>query len=111
MNHSIIFRRTRQFTAYLALALAGGNVCMVPVFAEEQTAAATEVRYAPAKEGKTVYVNISGLASRSRHAKKMTEYHQKQALEGWTVIGVEALVENGDLEGFYVTYTRERLVE
>ena len=65
--------------------------------------------YVPAKEGKTIYVNISGLASRSQHAKKITALHKEQAAQGWTVISVIPLLENGDLEGFYVTYTRESL--
>ena len=63
--------------------------------------------FLPAKEGKTIYVNISGLASRSQHAKKLTKLHKEQAAFGWSVVNVMALVENGDLEGFYVTYTRE----
>jgi hypothetical protein len=71
--------------------------------------ATTPTNYAPALEGLTIYVNISGLASRSRHAKKITNLHQQQALLGYSVIGVQPHIENGDLEGFYVTYTRQPL--
>jgi hypothetical protein len=60
----------------------------------------------PGKEGKTVFVDISGLGRKDHAANKITELHQKMAKEGFTVIGVTPYTENGDLEGFFVTYTK-----
>jgi hypothetical protein len=68
-----------------------------------------QVQYLPARQSKTIYINISGLASHTRHASKMTDSHDKHAATGWSVISVIPLIENGDLEGFYVTYSREIL--
>jgi len=54
----------------------------------------------------TVYHNISGLSSRRGHATKLTELHAKHRLEGWDFKEMALHHENGDLEGFYITYVR-----
>jgi hypothetical protein len=36
----------------------------------------------------------------------MTEKHAEMALSGWRFAGMVIYTENGDLEGFYVSYTR-----
>jgi hypothetical protein len=57
--------------------------------------------------GKTIFVDIGIASKRIRGAKRLTSYHQKMALEGWTVIDVEPYTENSDLQGYFVTYVQQ----
>lgn len=62
---------------------------------------------APGKGGKTVFVDVSVLGKKDRAASRMTKQHEKFAKEGWTVANVAVYTENGDLEGFFVTYVKQ----
>ncbi|MFQ5545725.1 MAG: hypothetical protein ACE5FE_07090 [Acidiferrobacterales bacterium] len=59
------------------------------------------------KGGKTVFVDVSVLGKKDRAAKRMTKQHQAYAKEGWTVANVAVYTENGNLEGFFVTYVKQ----
>ena len=59
------------------------------------------------RSGKTAFVDISILGRKKRAASKMTKLHKKMAKKGWSVVNVAPYVENGDLQGFFVTYVRE----
>lgn len=54
----------------------------------------------------TIFHDVSGFGRRNRAADRMTEKHDEMALEGWRYAGMVIYTENGDLEGFYVSYTR-----
>ena len=54
----------------------------------------------------TVFHDISGFGRKDRAAERMTERHDEMALSGWRFAGMEIYTENGDLEGFFVSYTR-----
>ncbi len=54
----------------------------------------------------TIFHDVSGFGRKDRAAEKMTERHDEMALEGWRYAGMVIYTENGDLEGFYVSYTR-----
>jgi hypothetical protein len=58
------------------------------------------------REGRTVFLDISVLGRKSRAADKMTELHGRMAAEGFTVVSVAPYDENGDLQGFFVTYVK-----
>ena len=62
---------------------------------------------APGKGGKTVFVGVSAIGKKDRAASRMTKQHEKYAMEGWTVANVAVYTENGDLEGFFVTYVKQ----
>ena len=57
---------------------------------------------------KTVFLDISVFGRRDRAAKRMTELHQEHAHDGWTLQDVSIYTENGDLEGFFITYVKEK---
>ena len=59
-------------------------------------------------EAKTIFVDISALSRRKGMAKGLTEKHQEYAQLGWEFADLEIYIENGDLEGFFVTYVRPR---
>ena len=66
-----------------------------------------DVAAATGKDGKTVFMDVGMLGKKGRVAKRMTKQHQEYAEEGWTVADVAVYTENGDLEGFFVTYVKQ----
>ncbi len=54
--------------------------------------------------GLTVYMDTSFLGRKHRAAKNMTELHQENFNKGWMVVDVDPYIENGDLQGFFITY-------
>jgi hypothetical protein len=61
---------------------------------------------APGKDAKTVFMDVGALGKKDRAAKRMTKQHEKFAMEGWTVANVAVYTDDGDFEGFYVTYVK-----
>ncbi len=61
---------------------------------------------APGKGSKTVFMDVGVLGKKDRAAKRMTKQHQEYAKEGWTVADIAVYTDDGDLEGFYVTYVK-----
>ena len=54
----------------------------------------------------TVFVDAP-LGQRKRgSAKKLNKSHKKYAAKGYRLIDVETYIENGDLEGFFVSYVK-----
>jgi hypothetical protein len=62
---------------------------------------------AACQEATTVFIDASRLSRRSLGAGNMTEMHAEKAVEGWEFADMEIYTENGDLEGFFLSYTRE----
>jgi hypothetical protein len=66
-------------------------------------------RYASApacEEAITVFQDVSAAGRKDRAAKNMTKKHGKMAVDGWRLISMQVYTENGDLEGFYLSYVR-----
>lgn len=57
-------------------------------------------------ESRTLFQDVSRFGRKHSAAKNMTELHAEQAREGWAFAGMEVYTENGDLEGFFMTYSR-----
>ena len=77
------------------------------VFAQE----AAETTLAPepsmdCEQAITIFHDVSGFGRRNRAAERMTEKHDEMALSGWRFANMVIYTENGDLEGFYLSYTR-----
>jgi hypothetical protein len=77
------------------------------VAAQQATPAAPPPSVKPGRDGKTVWVDISGLNRKNGAADKMTKLHQEMARQGYSLVGVAVYTENGDLEGFFCSYVRE----
>lgn len=60
------------------------------------------------RDGKTVFIDTHIGKRRDHASEHMSQMHQNMAAEGFTIIDVEPWIENGDLEGFYLTYVREK---
>ena len=83
------------------------SLCTSPLFALE----AEETSPAPkpaldCEQAITVFQDVSGVGRKDRAAKNMTKRHAEMAIDGWRFSDMEVYTENGDLEGFYLSYTR-----
>lgn len=54
--------------------------------------------------GLTIYMDVSAFGRKNRAAAKMTELHNLHYEKGWKVVDVDPYIENGDLQGFFITY-------
>ncbi len=102
MRHKEWLKGFRILT--MALALAFGAI--LGGIGVASTSAAEPAVHAGASGAKTIFVGVHLLGRRKGAAKKLNQLHAEQAAEGWRYANMQAWVENGDLEGFFVTYTR-----
>ena len=69
----------------------------------DEIAAEAQASQAPAV---TVWVASTWGLRKQGSAKDLNEAHRVFAARGFEVVSVESYIENGDLEGFFVTYRR-----
>jgi len=70
----------------------------VTVYAEQKQPARTET--------KTVWVDAHFGFRKKSGAKGINKIHKEMEADGWSFADMELYDENGDLEGFFITYTR-----
>ena len=58
------------------------------------------------EEAITTFQDVSRIGRKDGAAKNMTRRHKEMAESGWRFVDMEVYTENGDLEGFYLSYTR-----
>ncbi len=63
-----------------------------------------EVVQATPGEGLTIYLDVGILKRPNRASREMTKLHATHFEKGWTVVDVDPYIENGDLQGFFITY-------
>jgi hypothetical protein len=90
--------------AWVALVL-GGTEALARKKAQE---AEPDPSVTPGRVAETLYLDVGRFGRKRGAASKMSKLHEERALEGWTFHDMELYVENGDLEGFFVTYVRQR---
>lgn len=56
----------------------------------------------------TVFIDITKLTRKHSAARKMTKSHQEFGQLGYELVDVSPYTENGDLEGFFVSYKRAK---
>lgn len=54
----------------------------------------------------TVFIDVTKLTRKHTAARNMTQSHQEFAQHGYELVDVSPYTENGDLEGFFVSYKR-----
>jgi hypothetical protein len=67
----------------------------------EATAAQAQLKHEPAV---TVWISSTWGFRKQSAAKDLNEAHRAFGAHGYEVVSVESYVENGDLQGFFVTY-------
>lgn len=60
----------------------------------------------PALQAQTVFVSDKTGSRKRGSAERLSETHQNAEARGWNFEDLEVYIEDGDLEGFFVTYTR-----
>ena len=63
-----------------------------------------DIAQAEPGQGITIYLDVGIRGRTERAAARMTELHTEYFAKGWTVVDVDPYVENGDLQGFFITY-------
>jgi hypothetical protein len=58
------------------------------------------------EESITVFQDVSRIGRKDGAAKNMTGKHKEMARTGWRFADMEVYTENGDLEGFFLSYSR-----
>ena len=59
------------------------------------------------QESKTIFRDSSRFSRRGNAAQNMSEKHDEYTRKGWRFVDMETYIENGDLEGFFLTYSRD----
>lgn len=67
---------------------------------------ATGPVHCPTTEAWTVFVSDATMRRHDGSASRITESHRKAEQLGWAFKDLEVYIENGDLQGFFITYTR-----
>ena len=65
---------------------------------------------APARtceESKTIFRDASRFSRKNNAAENMTKKHDEYTKNGWRFMDMETYIENSDLEGFFLTYSRD----
>lgn len=91
---------------FYATGLALGLCCSGALAQESEQAMLAPESSMGCEQAITVFHDVSGFGRKDRAASKLTERHDEMALSGWRFAEMVIYTENGDLEGFYVTYTR-----
>jgi hypothetical protein len=91
----------------IKLMMLGACMQIPALYAQEGAQAPAEPQpSANCEEALTVFQDVSGMGRKDRAAKNMTKRHAEMARERWRLIDMEVYTENGDLEGFYLSYVR-----
>ena len=59
------------------------------------------------QESKTIFRDASRFSRKNNAAENMSKKHDEYTKNGWTFVDMETYIENSDLEGFFLTYSRE----
>lgn len=60
----------------------------------------------PCEESKTVFQDVSMIGRKDRLASNITDLHREMNEKGWRFVDMEIYVENADIEGAFLTYSR-----
>lgn len=77
------------------------------VFAQSGNLSAQAAPAATCEESKTVFRDVSRFGRKDKAAKNMSKKHDEYTVNGWKFVDMEVYIENSDLEGFFLTYSRE----
>jgi len=59
------------------------------------------------EESKTIFRDASRFSRKNNAAQNMNKKHDEYTKNGWKFVDMETYIENSDLEGFFLTYSRE----
>lgn len=60
----------------------------------------------PGLQASTIFVPDKSFSRQEGSAERISETHDKAEAQGWDFNDMEIYIEDGDLQGFFITYTR-----
>lgn len=81
---------------------------LLSFFALTVAADTGDIAQAEPGQGITIYLDVGVRGRTERAAERMTQLHAEYFAKGWTVVDVDPYIENGDLQGFFITYVGRR---
>ena len=87
----------------LSSLIATASIFTLGLFAQTSSAN-DEIPAAKPGASRTVFIDISVFSRKKRGAEKIDEIHAAHFAKGWTVVDMEVYTENGDLQGYFLTY-------
>ena len=82
-------------------------VSSVAVAVEDDDASTPGPDSCPSIQASTIFVPDKSGSRQKGSAKKLSETHDTAEAQGWNYHDMQVYIEDGDLQGFFVTYTRE----
>jgi len=77
------------------------------VLAQSGNLSAQAAPVATCQESKTIFRDASRFSRKKNAAQNMTKKHDEYTQNGWKFMDMETYIENSDLEGFFLTYSRD----
>ena len=77
------------------------------VLAQSGNLSAQATHAVTCEESKTIFRDASRFSRKNNGAENMSKKHAEYTRQGWKFVDMETYIENGDLEGFFLTYSRE----
>ena len=77
------------------------------VLAQSGNLSAQATHTVSCEETKTIFRDASRFSRKNNGAENMSKKHNEYTYAGWKFVDMETYIENGDLEGFFLTYSRE----
>ena len=88
-----------------AMSITAGSPAQAALFGKKPAASAEEAARANLS-AVTIWVDASWGFRNQGAANSLSQAHQAFAARGYKVVSVEPYIENGDLQGFFVTYQK-----
>jgi hypothetical protein len=79
----------------------------VAIAKEDDDASTPGADRCPKLQASTIFVPDKAGSRQKGSAKKISQTHDVAEAQGWNFHDLEVYIEDGDLQGFFVTYTRE----
>lgn len=83
------------------------GVLLGMVFAQSGNLSAQAAASVSCEESITIFRDASRFSRRNNAAENMSKKHAEYTKNGWRFVDMETYIENSDLEGFFLTYSRE----
>lgn len=77
------------------------------VMGQAGTATAQVNQFVTCQQSQTVWLDVSRFGRKRSAAQNITDKHEEFSSQGWKFIDMETYTENSDLEGFFLTYSRD----
>lgn len=77
------------------------------VLAQSGNLSAQATHTGTCEETKTIFRDASRFSRKNNGAENISRKHNEYTKAGWKFVDMEIYIENSDLEGFFLTYSRE----